>query len=207
MSCLAESLVAKKENRGYDFSFEEDGEEEDDVFQRNAINEIERYRRIDEWVASYHNVYSVTALECLELLIRNKILPLKTADFVQYTRPGNADEVRLKAFSCLMELGSLKNPTILRYVFYSFAAEPSPYVRDRLWHIIGHGLGHIAIGTSKPHAQSQQNGGLIVEQEASTESRQAEIARTQTVPGALAALNDEIGQSEVFKQALRNALT
>lgn len=80
MSCLAESLVVKKENRGYDFSFDDEDDEEDDLFQRSAINEIERYRRIDEHMGSFHNVYSITALECLELLIQNKVLPFRMKD-------------------------------------------------------------------------------------------------------------------------------
>ena len=43
----------------------EDWQDEKEMrdFRKDAISEIERYRRIDEWISSYHNVFSTTALK------------------------------------------------------------------------------------------------------------------------------------------------
>jgi transcription initiation factor TFIID subunit 2 len=70
MRCLAESLVTSAAPQ-QTFAMHPDDEDdlmqeaiEDEKFQKEAINELERYRRIDEWISSYQNIYSVTALEC-----------------------------------------------------------------------------------------------------------------------------------------------
>ncbi|KAK5145716.1 hypothetical protein LTR04_001226, partial [Oleoguttula sp. CCFEE 6159] len=206
MSCLAASLVTTREPNVYSFSLSEEDEEDERLFQKSAMDEIERYRRIDEWISSFQNVYSLTALECLKRLIAGRVVPSRKADILRYTRVGNAENLRLKAFACLVELGMLKNNQFLKFLLYSLQTDPSPHVREHLFRIFGQGLGQTAIGNTSEDRQIQYDGSLIVEQEASTEGRQARIARTQTVPGALAALKQELGQNEILKKGLWSAV-
>ncbi len=207
MSCLADALTVTGGHATYNFSFDDDEEDESEL-QKDAINIIERYGRIDEWIASYQNIYSTTSLDCFQRLMQNKVMPSRLADFLQYTSRGNADLVRLKAFGCLVDLRMLRLDAVKKYILYSLETEPSPYLRDQLYRIFGRGLGYIAIGqpTADGITQQQLQGGLIVEQEASTDVRAAEIARTQTAPGALAALREELAGNGVLKDAIRSAL-
>lgn len=200
MSCLAQSMSTSADQYGMD------GEADNKIFQRKAINEIERYKHIDEWIASFQNVYSITALRCLVKLSNARLVTLKLTDFLLYTRTGNADELRLTAFECLLEMTTLKNEVILRYFLHCLSTDPSPYMRDRIWRIFGKGLGRVAIGEKMADETAQAVNGLIVEQEGSTELRQAELARTKTIPGALAALKQELGGSKVLKEALWSAV-
>ena len=85
MRCLSDSLIAshREPQPTYSFSFGEEDlpmEEEDSSdadFENVAIAQIERHRRIDEWDSSYQNVYSITALECLQKLTKAGISKLK----------------------------------------------------------------------------------------------------------------------------------
>jgi transcription initiation factor TFIID subunit 2 len=52
------------------------------------------------------------------------------------------------------------------------------------------------------HETSAAADGLIIEQESSTEVRQADLARRQTVTGALAALKAEVANDQVLKECL-----
>jgi len=204
MSTLLTSLAeALADGRGLE-SYDEDVER--DTFRKNAVNEIERYRRIDEWISSYQNIYSATALECLLKLIKGKVVQTNLQIILQYTRQDNGDNLRLKAFECLVELGMLRNNSILTYIIYTLSTDPSVYFRHHLYHILGRGLARIAMGEKKSDMNVQAIDGLVIEQEGSTEGRAAELARRQTVLGALAGLKEELGTNEVLKHALWTAV-
>ncbi|KAI9811346.1 MAG: hypothetical protein M1827_005506 [Pycnora praestabilis] len=208
MKALAESLLSKNDQGGYNFEFDED-EEDDSRFEQSAIDEIERYRRMDEWILSYQNIYSITALKCKQRLSKARIISTNMADFLQYSRDGNYDPLRLQAFDSLIELGLLRHDSTLQYFLFVLRSDPSPYVRENMLRLFGKGLALIAFGEGKTQAAVQQQEGLIIEQDSSTavESRQAGLARTQTVPGALTALKDELGENPILKIALWKAIT
>ena len=82
MTCLTDSLVASvihpdsfRTADGYEDDDTLEMIRADDVFKKEAVNELERYRRIDEWIASYQNVYSVTAMSCMQKLQQVGIIP------------------------------------------------------------------------------------------------------------------------------------
>ncbi|KAB2577859.1 hypothetical protein BFW01_g4469 [Lasiodiplodia theobromae] len=205
LAALAQQL-GYKDTSTISFDFDEDEQDEID-FQRDALNEIERHRRLDEWIPSYQNIVTVTALQCQCLLMENGIIPQKILDFLQYAKPGAAESVRLKAMECLVDLNMMKHPAILRYLIFTLAHDPSPYIREQLYYLIGRGLARIAIGDKKNEASNHAFGGLIIEQDTSTDSRAAMLERTQTLEGAIKALKTELGNNEVFKEQMRNALT
>lgn len=219
MTCLTDSLVVSHRETmpQYDFHFgggdeePEEPENLDEQFEREAINEIERYRRIDEWITTYHNTYSITALECLQKLIKGGLVKDKTKEVLQYTRPANGDLVRLGAFACLTGIGLARGMPMMRYLLNSIVNATSPYFRSRLIAIFGEALGHIALGDDpEKHTQASQAAepdGLVLEQETSSEVRHIEATRKTTPEGAIAALKVVLGNEEAFKKALWHAST
>jgi transcription initiation factor TFIID subunit 2 len=205
MAGLAETLV--ESHSGINFSFDEDlGAEATEIeFKRAALNEIDRLRRIDEWIPSYRNLFTLAALRGLTRVIDAKVAPRRMSYFMKYTRPGNQDEVRLTAFECLINLGMLSNTPFLRYILHSFSTERSPYVRERLWRIIGRGLGLIALGITPTTGQSNLNGFSIAEGE-NLESRNEKNSRTQTVEGAVKSLKQQLCDNQILKEAVIDAL-
>lgn len=220
MTCLTDSLVVshREITPQYDFRFgggddePEEPENPDEPFEREAINEIERYRRIDEWITTYHNTYSITALDCLQKLIKGGLVKDKNKDVLQYTRPANGDLVRLGAFACLTRIGLTRRMPMMKYLLNSIVNATSPYFRNRLIAIFGEALGHIALGDEpeklvQQASQAPEPDGLVLEQEASSEVRHIEATRKTTPEGAIAALKVVLGNSEVFKKALWHAST
>ena len=208
MKALAEALAVKTPPSSNAFDgFEDDGD--DEHFHSACLEEIDRYRRIDEWIPSYHNILSITALDCKRMLAKAGVITSRPADFLQYTPDGTSEYLRLKAFENLMSLGLAKHDATLRWFLFVLATDPSPYIRDQMLRIFGRTLGSIAIGEhlEADKAQAAQQDGLVIEQEASTEARQISIARKQTVEGALSALKDELSDNAILKTEIWNAIT
>ena len=218
MTCLADSMVVSHRDPQptYAFNFGDDDEpmeEEnpDEPFEQEGIKIIERYRRIDEWETTYQNVYSVTALECLQKLTKAGLVKNKAKEILQYTRPLNSDLVRIAAFRCLTETGFTRKPTMMRYLINSIADAPSPFVRSKLVAVFGEALGHIALGDEAPKNINapaiEAADGLVIEQEVSSEARQLDAMRKTTPEGAITALRLVLEHDEVFKKALWYAIT
>ena len=210
MRALTEAIAARPPPRAQVFDdFDHDDGGDDEHFHTTCLEEIDRYRRMDEWIPSYHNILSTTALDCTRILIHSSVVPNRPADFLQYTAEGTSDHLRLSAFSNLLALGLAKNPAILRWFLFVLGNDPSPYIREHLIRILGRTLGAIAIGEHTEAAKSQESqvDSLIIEQEASTTARAAYLARKQTVLGALNALKDELSLNQTLKTELWNAIT
>ncbi|KAF2085605.1 hypothetical protein K490DRAFT_46280 [Saccharata proteae CBS 121410] len=205
LSCLTETLISTKNDGPIGFEFDDEDEADEEEFKKEALDEIDRHRRLDEWIPSYHNIITVTALDCHRRLIENGVVPRKMSDFLQYTQPGAADAVRLKAFDCLIELNMFKFAPIMRLVVFNLAYDPSPYFRQQLYHLVGKAFGRVAIGRKEEAAVAQNHGGLIIE-DTGTDERSAMIERTQTLVGARKALKAELENNEVLKESMRNAL-
>jgi transcription initiation factor TFIID subunit 2 len=208
MNSLAESIAGAKPPSEDVFGL---GNVDDDnmAFYQSCLEEIDRQRRIDEWIPSYHNILSATALDCKRRQMKAGGIPTKAADFLQYTQDGCYSDLRLTAFRCLMDLGLYQNDHILRWYLFVLGTDPSPYVRENLIRLFGKTLGSIAIGESSSKAAdaaAMDSTGLIVEQESSTEARRAELARKQTIPGALAALKAELSDNATLKSSLWQAI-
>jgi transcription initiation factor TFIID subunit 2 len=213
MRCLAESLVTSAAPQ-QTFAMHPDDEDdlmqeaiEDEKFQKEAINELERYRRIDEWISSYQNIYSVTALECMRKLLQHGVVKNKKAEILQYTQSGNADEVRLAAWDALVQLNLARRPQILKYLLYSLCDDPSPYFRDQLLRVLGRALGTIALKTqedAKPAPKPIEVGGLVLEQEEPLAVQPIlQDALGKSPPElALIALKAALVNDEMFKAAL-----
>ncbi|THX26989.1 hypothetical protein D6D12_05813 [Aureobasidium pullulans] len=213
MRCLAESLVASAAPQQTFITNPDDDDDlmqenlEDEKFQKEAINELERYRRIDEWISSYQNIYSVTALECMRKLFEHGVVKNKKAEILQYTQSGNADEVRLAAWDSLVRLKLARRPQVLKYLLHCLSDDPSPYFRDQLLQVLGRALGTIALKTheAEKHAPKPvETGGLVLEQEEPLAVQSVPLHDIGKSPPELAllALKAALVDDEVFKAAL-----
>jgi transcription initiation factor TFIID subunit 2 len=185
-----------------------DEEEERNIeyrLEQDCLAEIDRHRRMDEWASSYQNIYTRTALEC-QLRLSNAGIGHTTAmHFLPYTRPKNFDMLRLTAFNNLVESNIFDNESVLRYFLYCLVSDPSPWIRENLRRSFGKALAIKAIGETAAEIKQPQDG-LVIEEEATLEAQQAELARKTTIEGALYALGDELDKHEALHSALWSAL-
>lgn len=223
MKCLTDTLVVSHpeppKNESYSFEFEgfnepmeEDVDTTDSDFEKEAIVLLERFRRTDETQASYQNILSVTAIECIEMLVKGSIIPPSPMNWKQmmglYIRRGVADNVRLAAYKCYVETGFMRNPDTLSYMIEELSEDPSPLFRQRLMALVGVALGHIALGDDENVKQEDNpDTGLIIEGEVSNEERHLQATRKTSPEGALAAMKKELQGSTSFRSALWYAAT
>ena len=208
MRALAFAMSSKPAPTAHEADDFEDDDGDDLRFHEACLEEIDRHRRIDEWIPSYHNIISRSALDCKRMLGKARVIPVNAVDFLQYTPDGTSDLLRLDAFANMMELGMAKHNAVLRWFLCVLGTDPSPYMREQMLHIFGKTLGAIAIGeTPEPAATQIPQDGLIIEQEASTEARKADLARKRTVIGALEALKDELATNTALQEGLWTAIT
>ena len=213
MTALANSLIpVKQKGDGIVYGAEED-EDELAAFRQAAVEEIERYRRMDEWILSYQNIYTRTALSCKKALMKAKIIPHNPAELFAYTHDGTMDLVRLEAFDGMTELGCLSNDNLLKYFISVMSTDASPFVRRKMYETFFLWLGAVALGeysntSSSPATPEQDMDGdtLIVEDVVSQEAKKALLARTTSIEGALKALREELKDNKVLQDAIWNAV-
>lgn len=134
--------------------------------------------------------------------MKARMLDVDIVQFAQYTRAGILEELRLKAFEILLEFKLFEHPELITWYIYNMSADPSPWIRRNLYRMFGEALGAIAFGTESETSGSLESSSLVIEQESSTEARQVQLARRQTVPVALDALKQELGSNKTLKEAL-----
>jgi len=182
------------------------------TFRDRALDEIERFRRMDEYYPSYQNCFTVASLDALCTLMKAKVIDKNPVVFLQYLPDKTLDLVRIKACECLIELGLLANATFLRFLLSLVGTDPSPYVRAQLFKALCRGLAGIAIGENmdleKPAAPPPADDGLIVEHENTmTEERQKARARKEDLTAALAALKEEMKDDETLHEVIWEAIS
>lgn len=204
LKALTTSLINEKHEEDRELIFTLKAFDDDDMefkqFIERTIEEIDRYRRMDEWTSSYQNLWTTTALDCKMRLMKARVIPIAPLDFLQYLPDDNIDLVRIKAFECLVELGMISKPPILKLLLSVMSTDSSPFVRDRLFKLFCRGIASIAFAENKaaekPAALPEvemEDGGLIIEQgEAITDARKAKQARREDINAALAGLKQEV---------------
>ncbi|KAF2750875.1 hypothetical protein M011DRAFT_396364 [Sporormia fimetaria CBS 119925] len=206
MHCLAQCLTVEKTTGMYEEpTLAEENEEEE--FKKKALDELSRHQRLDEWIPTFQNVYTTTALDCSLVLMTNGAIPFRPTEFLQYARVGIADNVRLKAWECLFELGMIRKDSIIKYVIQDIAMDRSPYYRAALIRLFEYALGQLAVGEDfKLEKINEFNAPvLVVEGETGLPNREFEAARRK-LDGALKALKLELADNRTLKSALENAL-
>ena len=196
--------MGKREPDSDDLVFDMDREiqrQAEAQLDRDCIAEIDRYRRMDEWTSSFQNIYSRTAIQCQRRLMQAKIIDFNMVQFLQCTRAGTFELLRLEAFETLAELDIFKHPELLTWFMYNMSSDRSPWMRRNLHRIFGISLATVAFGDDTAQAPGPADD-LVIEQESSTEARKAILARRQTVPGAIEALKKELSGHKVLKESM-----
>lgn len=130
------------------------------------------------------------------------ILGFDFMQFLPYTRAGTYDLLRLDAFGCLVDMDLFISPELMKWFIFTMSSDSSAWLRRHLHYLFGKALAPVAFGRGPVNERRAQNDGLIIEQESSTEVRQADLARRQTVPGAMEALKKEISGEPNLKESL-----
>ncbi|GAB1310889.1 Transcription initiation factor TFIID subunit 2 [Madurella fahalii] len=190
-------------------------DDDDDVelkrFIEKTLEEIEKYRRMDEWTSTYQNIWTTTALNCKMRLMKARVIPVAPLDFVQYLQDDNYHLIRIKAFDCLVELGLLAKVSIMKLLLANVSSDPSPFIRDRLFKIFCKGMAAIALGENKvaqPEPEvTVDDSGLIIEQgEAELQQRKLDATRNQSIQQTLAALKEELKGNTEMQAAIWRAV-
>ncbi|KAF9894318.1 hypothetical protein FE257_007821 [Aspergillus nanangensis] len=207
MQSLCHAMLGKVETRSTDLEDDFDMDrvletQAEEQLETDALAEIDRYRRMDEWSSSYQNVYSRAALRCQMQLMQANILEMDVMQFLPYTRAGTYDPLRLDAFECIVETDVFRVPELLKWFIFTMSSDSSAWLRRRLHTLLGKALAPVAFGRQQNQKQNASSDGLIIEQESSTEVRQADLARKQTVTGAIEALKSEISGDQNLKDSL-----
>ena len=177
-------------------------------FFQSCVEEIDRYRRLDEWLPSYRNVVTISGLGAKKLLMRHGRLPTSPIDFLPFTQVGTYSDLRIAAFDNLLDLGFIDNDQLTRWFLFNLSRDPSPYCRLHFARLLGRTVSDIAIGTATSSIQLADSSDHVLEiqAEGTTEARQAENARKRDVRFALDALRVEMGSREELKPALWEAV-
>ncbi|PGG99449.1 hypothetical protein AJ79_08523 [Helicocarpus griseus UAMH5409] len=207
MKSICDALLGRNDNEPDSFDIDFDMERElerqaEQQLNRDCIAEIDRYRRMDEWTSSFQNIYSRTAIECQRRFMQANLIDFDVVQFLQYTRAGTYEMLRLDAFKILIEFDIFQSPELLTWFIYAMSTDQSPWIRHNLHIAFGQGLAAIAFGEHGVEKKPEPTNNLIIEQESSTEVRQANLARKQTVPGALEALKYELEGNSALREAL-----
>lgn len=201
--CEAISTHRKKERHVDEMDLDVlDRRDRDRQLEKECLDVIDRYRRMDEWASSYQNLYSRTALDCQRQLSDCKIAMMGAMHFLQYTRPGNYDMLRLTAFDSLIQPAIFQNAAILRYITFCMSSDPSPWIRVNLRKSFGKLLAVVAIGDHLRTERPETTEELVVENDSSAQNQQVQAARKRSIEGALRALKEELGGNNDLKTSL-----
>lgn len=216
LEALATSLIPSQQDDWYSRQNKAPSEEERQ-FLEEALEQIERVLRRDEWTNSYQNIWTIAGLDAKQRLMKADVIPAQYTDFAQYVLDGTRDLIRIKAFEALIDLGALMEPTFFSFFLYSLMTDRSPYVRDKLIQAMARGLAAIAFGehskaTQKEPVADETDPLLLVQDSAQEiEARKAMFARKENLDAALKALRKEMeetyGKDERhYSTAVRKAL-
>lgn len=198
------------------------------LFVDSALEQIERYEKMDGWAFTYKNIWVVTALNCKLRLMKSGVIPVDGTAFMKYAMTQNFEAVEIKAFEALIELGYLLKPRFLKLLLTEISTHHSPYVRDQLFKLFTRGLAAVAFGESETSGQrgpspkpirdvenaegdmlmeEDDDGGLIVEQSDEVMKRRQDlIARQKDITVAIKALKEAVQDDEEFQKQLWKAI-
>lgn len=145
VEALARSLIPSKEG-SWLANLSKEAAQAERHFLDQALEQIERVLRRDEWTNSYRNIWTTAGLDAKRRLMRAEIIPVNYSEFGAYLIDGTADEIRIKCFEALVDLGAMMDSAMFSFLLYVIATDRSPYVRHKLIHLVTKGLAVIAFG-------------------------------------------------------------
>ncbi|KAG6004618.1 hypothetical protein E4U21_000894 [Claviceps maximensis] len=193
-------------------------DEEERQFLEEALEQIERILRRDEWTNSYQNIWTIAGLDAKQRLMKAEVIPKNYSEFGQYLLDGTLDLIRIKCFEALVDLGAMMDPTFFTFLLYALMTDRSPFVRNRLIQIMASGLAAIAFGEhtkvvkNEAVSEDTEDPLLLVQDSAQEiEARKEMFARKENLDAALKALRKEMdetysGDERHYSTAMRKAL-
>lgn len=204
---LTDALVAnRKSPLQDDFAMDVDRHDEAE-FEQGCVAHIDRFRRMDEWTSSYQNLYARVALESQRRLSQANVHHFEAAHFLQYTRSGNYDLLRVSAFESLLALGIFKSRDLLRWYLFATSRDSSSWVRETLRASFCRALARLSIGTDAKAEQTTASDTLVIEQDISAEAMRADVARRKTIAGAAEALRKDLSRDSYLADSLWEAMS
>ncbi|CRK42172.1 hypothetical protein BN1708_016912, partial [Verticillium longisporum] len=145
---------------------------------------------MDEWANSYHNIWTITALDCKRRLMKAGVIPKDGLDFMQYLQDETYDLVRIKAFEALVDLGFMMDDVVFPHLLRTLSTDKSPFVRHKLLKVFSIGLAGLAFGEfSKPNSAIKP---VVEAGDKETTERRQEYLRKHDLHTALTALKAEM---------------
>ena len=217
VECLATSLVPSKKDDWLARQSKAPDELER-KFLDEAMEQVERVLRRDEWTNSYQNVWTIAGIDAKQRLMKAEVIPKNYVDFGQYLLDGTRDSIRIKCFEALIDLGAMMDATFFSFLLYALMTDRSPFVRNKLIAAMASGLAAIAFGEhtravkDEPPAEDAEDPLLLVQDSAQEiEARKEMFARKENLDSALAALRKEMdgtysSDGRHYSNAMRKAL-
>lgn len=217
ITCLVNSICANALNDSVSKLNDVDKD-----FLVDAIAEISRHQKMDEWIPSYNSLVGVTAFKEKLKLARRGLFTIDPDDLFEHTRSNYYEDVRVTAFEGLFQSGGLKNSEILRYFFLLATFEKSPYIRYKLIRAFAHSFGTVIIDGSSIDLDEEElnhdieiekktretDTGMVVIDEGAEDqfnSRKDTFAKA-TLKGAVDLLRRDYSKFEPLRKELWNAL-
>ncbi|KAG6114550.1 hypothetical protein E4U13_003347 [Claviceps humidiphila] len=217
VEALATSLIPSQKDDWFDRQNKVEDDEER-RFLEEALEQIDRILRRDEWADSHGNVWTIAGLDAKQRLMKAEVIPKSYTEFGQYLLDGTRDTIRLKCYEALIDLGAMMDTTFFTLLLYALMTDRSPYVRNRLIQIMASGLAAIAFGEHTKDVKSERapeeadDQFLLVQDSAQEiEARKVMFARKENLDAALMALRKEMnerysGDARHYSTAMRKAL-
>jgi len=198
MKAVTAALIPS--GNSFHFGFGSDDEE-----IKNAVfSELGRLLRMDRWLPSFQRTVSQAALAAKEQLAIKGIGTLPFSDLLLYTREGIFDLLRAQAFKILLNLGALRHPSLVKFVFYTLRNDPSPFLRRTLVRAVGRGLGSMALtGNVGGRGQVVGSDEMVIEEDAAQSvAVRKDLLERASISGAIQALQKEFSEDDTLKEEL-----
>lgn len=226
LNALTEAVIPVNEKRKLiDFHLEKEErlgyKSNDEKFVTEVIEELDRLRKIEEWVPSYQNMVCASCIRQKTRLARNNLCEYSFEELVKFTTPNHAEEVRLAAFEGILLLGGLKVWEILRYFLYSLClSDTTRFFKTRMIDALQNAVCEAAVHGipsviddpefdslnklfNANKGLSNPNNMIVVEESQNTEvsSRRDALARA-SIEGTVLLLRRDYGIGHGLKKAL-----
>lgn len=228
LTALATSLERKESADGaVDRSLDPELKE----FVNKAMEQVNRYEKMDEWMFTHDNIWTVTALDCKMKLMKSGVIKTDATTFLRYCLDENSESVVIKAFEALTELGFLLQAHVVKLMLAMISTHRSPFVRDQLFKVFVRGLASIAFAevdvaalrkaTAKeialPAPVSEDNdirmedddgppAFVVIDADTTIKAKQDKIARQKDITAAIKGLKEVFENDENLERELWRAL-
>ena len=223
VKCLARSMVPSQKD---DWITRQNKTlpEDERHFLEQAMEQIERVLRRDEWTNSYQNIWTIAGLDAKQRLMKAGVIPQALSDFGQYILDGTSDFIRVKCFEALIDLGAMMDSSVFAFLLYVLSTDRSPWVRSKLVAAMATGLAAIAFGEfekekteAKTDTLTKEEGEeddpleLIHDTSKEVAARKERFERRENLDVALRALRKEMDETygadeRHYSTAMRKAL-